>query len=271
MRILRIVVTVIFIITSALFLMFYVEEKVTTDKTIPVITIEEEILEVSIDATEGELLKGVTAYDKKDGDLTDMVIVESVSKFLGDGICKVTYSVSDKDNHVTSATRKIRYSNYVPPKFEIKESLCYSIYENIDITDAIGAWDCIDGDISRNIIVTSEDYVKSVAGVFEIEISVTNTKGDTSIINVPLVVEDRSASAPDIYLTEYLIYLNVGETVDFSDYIVKATDTSKNNLTDSIRVEPNVDFNKAGTYSVHYYVTDSKGAQGHTILNVIIG
>ena len=271
MRILRVAVIVIFIFTSVLFSMFYTREKLTTDKTKPVITIEEEILDVDINATKEELLKGVTAYDGKDGDITDKIIVESVSKFFTDGISKVTYSVSDSNNNVTNATRKIRYKNYESPKFEITESLCYSIYESIDITDAIKAHDCIDGDISRSIIVTSEDFVKSVAGVFEIEVSVTNSKGDTSIINVPLVVEDRSVSAPKIELSEYLIYLQVGETVDFSKYIVQATDSSKKKLTSAVRVDTNIDFDKPGTYSVHYYVTDAKGVQGHTILNVVIG
>ena len=31
------------------------------------------------------------------------------------------------------------------------------------------------------------------------------------------------------------------------------------------------DLNKEGTYSVHFYVNDSNGTQGHTILNVIVG
>lgn len=271
MRILRLTVTVIFVITSALFLMFFVNEKMTIDKTMPVITIDGEMIDVSINATEKELLKGVTAFDKKDGDITDKIIIESVSKFLSDGVCKVTYSVSDSNNNVTRGTRKIRYNNYKSPEFSIEESLCYSIYETINIANVIKARDCIDGDISRNIIVTSEDFVKSVAGVFEIEVSVTNSKGDTSIINVPLVVEDRSVSAPKIELSEYLIYLDVGEVADFSRYLVKATDGNKNTISDSVRIETNIDFDTAGTYSVHYYVTDAKGVQGHTILNVVIG
>ncbi|MBR5245838.1 MAG: DUF5011 domain-containing protein [Clostridia bacterium] len=271
MRILRVAVTIVFVVTTALFFMFFVKEKMTVDKTMPVIKIDEEILNVNIDATDEEFLQGVTAFDEKDGDITEKIIVESVSKFLSKGVCKVTYSVSDSNNNVTSATRKIQYKNYESPKFAITKSLCYSIYETIDLTDAIEARDCIDGNVSRNIIVTSEDFVKSVAGVFEIEVSVTNSKGDTSIINVPLVVEDRSISAPKIELSEYLIYLNIGETTDFSKYVVAAIDGAENNLTDSLRIESSVDFNKAGTYSVHYYVTDAKGAQGHTILNVIIG
>ena len=57
MRLLRVAVIVIFIFTSVLFSMFYTREKLTTDKTKPVITIEEEILDVDINATKEELLK----------------------------------------------------------------------------------------------------------------------------------------------------------------------------------------------------------------------
>lgn len=271
MRLLRLIVTLLFIVMTVLFVGFYINEKMTTDHTIPVITVEGDIIDVSFQATDEELLKGVTAYDKKDKDITDKVIVESVSKFLGDGICKVTYAVCDSDNNVANATRKIRYKNYESPKFSMKESTCYSIYEKINISDIITAYDCIDGDISRSIIVTSDDFTSSVAGVFSIEISVTNSKGDISTIKIPLVVEDRSISSPKITLKEYLVYADVGAEIDFSEYLVDATDNRGESVVDSVRIETNADFNKAGTYSVHYYVTDSKGVQGHTILNVIVG
>lgn len=271
MRILRVAVTVVFIITAALFAIFYLGEKINTDNTIPVITVESDLLEVSIGATEDDFLQGVTAYDEKDKDITDKIIVESVSKFLDDGICKVTYAVCDSNNNVANATRKIRYKDYVSPRFSMKASNCYSLYENINISDVVKAYDCIDGDISRSIIVTSEDYAKSVAGVFSIEISVTNSKGDNSVVTVPLIVEDRPLSAPKVELGEYLLYAKKGESIDFENLIESATDNLGVSVIDSVRIESNVDFNTEGTYSVHYYVTDSRGVQGHTLLTVVVG
>ncbi len=271
MRALRITVTAIFIVVALVFAIFYVGEKINMDNTVPVIQIDEQLLEVGFDADNAELLKGVSAYDGKDGDLTDSIIVESVSKFISDGICKVTYAVCDSNNNVSTATRKIQYKNYVSPRFSMSKSTCYSIYESVNLTDAIQAYDCIDGDISRSIIVTSEDFTGSVTGVFEIEVSVTNSKGDTSIINIPLIVEDKSLSAPEIQLTEYLIYTDLGEKVDFTEYLAEAVDSLGNDITSSVRIETNIDYSQKGTYSVHYYVNDSKGVQGHTVLNVIVG
>ena len=146
------------------------------------------------------------------------------------------------------------------------------IYDKINISDAIKAQDCIDGDISRSIIVTSEDLTGSIAGVFNIDISVTNSKGDTSTLKLPLVIEDRSLSAPVIELSEYLIYVEKGQEIDFSSFVVDVTSSIRDDIPlESVRIETNVDMNEEGIYSVHYYVTDSKGVQGHSILNVVVG
>ena len=65
MRILRVVAVLLFVVTTALYVYFSVAEKIKTDNSIPVITLEEEVLEVGIDATNKDLLKGVTAFDEK--------------------------------------------------------------------------------------------------------------------------------------------------------------------------------------------------------------
>lgn len=271
MKLLRIVVSVIFVITSAVFLYTYNTERKNTDNTFPEITIEEEIIDVGLHAKEEDMLKGVTAFDIKDGDITENVVVESVSKFIEKGVCKVTYAVYDSDNHVAKATRKIRYKDYTSPTFNLEDSICFSIYENIQLGNVIKASDCIDGDISNSIIITSEDYAGSVAGVFTMEASVTNKNGDTSTIKLPLIIEDRNLSAPKIELSDYLIYKKTNEQVDFKNYIVGAEDGVGRDLTSSVMVVSDVDFSKEGTYSVHYYVTDSNGLQGHTVLIVIVG
>jgi hypothetical protein len=271
MKLLRIGVVILFVIISTIFVWMYIDEEVNADKTIPVIKIEDALLEVSLNADNEELLKGVTAYDEKDKDITNKIIVESVSNFIDDGVCKVTYAVCDNDNHVAKKTRKIKYKDYVSPRFSISESTCYSIYERINLVSIISAEDCIDGDISKQIILTSENYTKSVAGVFSVNATVTNKKGDVSTIVLPLIIEDRSLSAPVIELKDYLIYAELGEEIDFEDYIVKATDANENDLTEEVRVESNINFDKEGTYTVHYYVTDEDGLRGHSIMSVVVG
>ena len=130
MRIMRIAVTVLFILTLIAFIGVFVFQKKNEDNTIPEIKLENEFIEVNCDATNEDFLKGVRATDEKDGDLTSDVIVESVSGFIEPGVCKVTYAVCDSDNHVAHATRKVRYIDYEAPKFKLDNSLCFSLYEN---------------------------------------------------------------------------------------------------------------------------------------------
>lgn len=270
MRIMRISVTVLFILTLAAFSVSFIFQKKTEDNSIPVITIENDFIEVNCNATNEDFLKGIKATDEKDGDLTDEVIVESVSRFLKPGVCEVKYAVCDSDNHVAHATRKVRYKDYEAPKFKLKNSLCFSLYENVNIASHVRAIDSIEGDISGNLVITSPDYTSSVTGIFTLELSVSNKKGDTSTLSLPLIMEDRTLSAPEIKLKDYLIYVDKNQKVDFEDYIVEAIDRNDRDLTDKIEIDDNVNFKKSGTYTVHYFVTDSAGAKGHSVLNVVV-
>ena len=133
MKIYKIAVILLFLAVSGVFLVTFVAERFTVDTTVPVISLEDDVLELSVNAKDKDFLDGVTAFDEKDGDLTDEIIVESVSRFIEPGVCKVKYAVCDSDNHVAHATRKVRYKNYEPPKFKLKNSLCFSLYENINV------------------------------------------------------------------------------------------------------------------------------------------
>ena len=270
MRIMRISVTVLFILTLIAFFGVFFFQKKNEDKTIPEITIENDFIEVNCDASNEDFLKGINAYDEKDGDLTSEVIVESVSRFIEPGVCEVKYAVCDSNNHVAHATRKVRYIDYEAPKFKLKNSLCFSLYENMNVASYIGAVDSIEGDISSSVVITSPDYTPSVTGIFTLELSVTNKKGDESTLSLPLIMEERNLSAPTIKLKDYLIYIDKNQEVDFEDYIVKATDKKDRDLTNKIEIDDNVNFKKSGTYIVHYFVTDSNGAKGHSVLNVVV-
>ena len=78
-------------------------------------------------------------------------------------------------------------------------------------------------------------------------------------------------SVPMIELKEYLIYTKKGKTIDFKTYIVDALTAKEESLKDKDTVESNVDFNKEGTYQVHFYATDSEGQRGHSVMTVVVG
>lgn len=271
MRIFRFVITAIFIVVTAVFGYFFFTESIGIDKTLPEIKVEGDVLEVEAGVSDRKLLKGVTAYDKKDGDLTSDIIVESISKFTEKGVCNVTYAVCDSDNHVANATRKIKYVNYKSPEFKVKGSLCFSVDQYLDITGMICAEDYIDGDISSSIIITSSDFENDTAGVYTLDAKVTNSKGDTVTARFPLIIEERSLSAPVLVLTDYYIKVDRGETPDFTKYFKRA-ETPGGEKIGGLTVRVRTDFNpdEEGLQLVHYYATDETGRRGHSVLMVMV-
>lgn len=270
MRLLRAVVTVLFFAVTAVFMFCFINEKMTSDNTRPVINIAGDVLEVSVNDGDDVLLRDVTASDEKDGDLTDKLIVESISKFSEPGVCSVTYAVCDADKHVTSASRTIRYTDYVPPRFKLNTSLCYSVAGRVNVAGQVGAEDVLDGDISGSVVLTSGDFKSGTEGVFTLDAKVTNSKGDMSELEIPLIVEDRTATAPVILLTDYLIYTKKGEEVSYASYIEDVTDISGKPLELDVRVVSDHAPDKEGVYCVHYYATDENGRTGHSVLLIVV-
>lgn len=84
---------------------------ISEDKKAPVITIQDRDNEFTY--TEGEdesdLLKGVTAKDNRDGDLTSKVFIDSISVTSDGQNAVVKYAVIDSHHNVGSKTRIVTY------------------------------------------------------------------------------------------------------------------------------------------------------------------
>ena len=95
---------------------FYREK--TVDDVPPVLTCTEGVLEVSVSASQEELLQGVTAWDNRDGDLTSEIMIDHISTLIGANTAKITYVVFDSSDRVAKLTRTIAYTDYeAPPIF----------------------------------------------------------------------------------------------------------------------------------------------------------
>ena len=282
-RILKKLTLVLFLAVLLAFIVFSIIEKVTTDNTIPVITIEsgsasstadseENVIEISVKDKKEKLLEDVRAYDAKDGDISDKVLIESISKFIEPGVCTVTYAVSDSDKHVTTFTRKVRYTDYTKPEFYMKRALVYGVDEALDIRAAVGARDCIDGDISERVAIVTTDYIRNTAGVFTVSLQVSNSMGDTIYLDVTVHVEGNETMAPQIQLKKSLIYVKKGETPVFEDYLGDVTVNGVLMKPSDIQllISTNFDPNETGTYNVHYYISTNEGYEGHSILTVVV-
>ena len=78
------------------------------DGTGPSITIPSDI-EYRKGMSDSELLKGVTAEDSKDGDVSDTLIVESVIILSSGDSVKITYAAKDKHNNITQKSIILHY------------------------------------------------------------------------------------------------------------------------------------------------------------------
>jgi hypothetical protein len=146
----------------------------------------------------------------------------------------------------------------------------FSISQNINIRDILGAIDSIDGDKSSKVIITANDYTANIPGVYYISAKVANSKGDIISHQFPVYVEDRSLSAPQIELNQYIAYLKVGDDFDLSGNVLSALGAGGEDLAGQVSIDTNFDPQKPGVYEAHYRVTDGAGRIGHEIVIIFV-
>lgn len=270
MRALRVGTVLVFVITTILFCLFYLGEKGSKDYTIPSIEIPSGVLDVSIHSAQTLLLDGVTANDKKDGDITSKIIIESISKFYKDRTCVVTFAVMDSDKHVAKNSRTIRYTDYTEPEFYLVKPLIFRLDESVDVRKMVGATDCIEGDISEKVTIVATDYTDNTPGVFTLSLQATNKLGDVIFLDLPIYVEEINVRALAVELREYLVYVEKGAELNFEEYITSVSSNFVEIENYDLLVSTNFDSNVPGTYSVHFNVEDSAGRSGHSVLTVVV-
>ena len=107
MKLIRILISIIFVIVVGAWSVNLILSKTVRDHTPPVITSESDVLELSVNDDKNKLLEGLTATDDRDGDITDSILIGTHSKFISKGVCDITYLVFDSSNNVGKYTRRI--------------------------------------------------------------------------------------------------------------------------------------------------------------------
>lgn len=249
-----------------------------TDTQAPVITIEEGILEISVNDSEEEMLQGVTAYDAQDGDVTSSVLVEKISSINENNEVSITYCAFDKAGNVAKLRRTVRYIDYHSPIFSLSEPLLYSYGRDVDIVSRVGALDCIDGDISHKIKPTlvSEIPVSS-EGIHQVLFRVTNSLGDTVELQMPAEVYPTGKYNATLTLSEYLIYIPVGGSFTADDYLkaVQYSDSvvALNGFLPSeyrLIVDGKVDSQTPGVYPISYTLNFSNSGYSYIAYSKLI-
>ena len=218
------------------------------DSTPPVLTCRTDTVDINLGDGKEMLLNGVTAHDDRDGDLTDEIIIQGMTQLLNDNSARITYVVFDSSHNMATATRTVRYNDYEKPRFAMDRAPVYPINGPVRLLDRLTASDVVDGDISANIHIVSQNVVASEAGVYSIIAQVNNSLGDSESVELKLVIAPNAAEL-ELQLREYIVYLEKGQTYDPDRYIdaPSASDVS---------VEHDVDTSTAGTYFARYTYDD---------------
>lgn len=262
-----VLILLILLIVATVASYFYVG---TSDRNVPPkIDCPPEVLEISATDDESVLLTGLTASDPQDGDLTSRITIAGRSKLITNDTAKVTYLVFDSDNNMASCVRRIRYVDYHRPVFEVTEPLIYSTTEEVIMLNRLKAVDVVDGDISKNIRVSTLEPTNN-SEIFHVSIQVSNSLGDTSVVKLPVLMLESNPLRPEILLSHSLIYLEQGSKFTPSAYLmgVEAPGVAKPSLVDIV-VDNQVDTAKPGTYYVTYTYTANENI-GRSILTVVV-
>ena len=270
MRYLRIITILIFVVACAV-LCWTLYTVANQDTVAPVITdtVGDLHLQVSDDAT--LLTQGLTAADDRDGDLTDRILVERISRFSQPGVCQVSYVVFDNNHNFCRYQRTVTYDDYMPPRLHLEQPLMYRMGEQISILDRIRLYDCLDGDITHALKLESSNVPDDTIGVYEIELYAANNYGDSIYARIPLNIGLYSADAPRIRLTQYLAYTKAGEVFSPLSYVEAVEDITGTLISkDQVKVTTMVDTATPGYGQICFEVTDQRGVTGMTYLTVIV-
>ena len=297
MRRLKRLSAALFIISLILLVFHVFKVRILDDRTGPVFHMDNRTVEVSVKDEQEALIKGLTATDAKDGDVSDSIIVESVGPFTGSGSRIVTYAAFDSDNHVTHTKREMIYTDYVPSRFHLSKPLSFAM-NTVNILNGVSVEDSIDGDLTRNVRMVSDGEIDTAhVGEYSARLKVTNSAGAISYLPVTVEIYDASVfhRLPLLNLKEYAVYVEKGDEFDEREYLTsivingtsysmteeegtygspaEAHEEAQRTISyDRVYIESEVDTDVIGSYEVLYSFEDtiSKTGTGKVRLYVVV-
>jgi len=252
MKLFEQIIIILFVMTFVVFCGVMVYTGLFVDSTPPVITCEEGIPSVSVHAGSEALLQGVTAYDRRDGDLTDQIIVNGVTGLLSGNTAKVTYIVFDSAGNMAEAHRRVHYSDYRLPQFSLTQPLVFPLNGSTDILKRLHATDVIDGDLSSVIHVTSQNLDRDNEDVYTMVVQVTNSLGDSATLPLRITISSSAAALLPVTLSQYIAYVEAGSSFDPYAYLTSAQNANGPVALSGVLINSGVDVSTPGNYEVTY-------------------
>lgn len=250
------------VLCCAVFVGYRMLDGLRSDNRAPEITVEGGLTVSVLDPREA-LLQGVRATDNRDGDVSDSIVVESISMPDPERPATVVYAAFDQAGNVAKQSRDVTFSDYAGPRFSLTGPMVYSSGQTFDVLDRITAEDDLDGEIGSRIRATalSEESI-GTTGIHDVQFRVTNSLGHTAELVLPVEVYPADTYRAQLKLTDYLVYIPVGTAFNARDYLYDFTllnetiylrGTFPQEL--ELKTAGHVDTSVPGIYAVSYTVT----------------
>lgn len=214
------------------------------DRTAPEIKVDDSEKMTYIEGEDYEkLLKGVTAQDDKDGNLTDQVFVDKVVP-ISKKKAVVYYGVTDKANNVGTASREVTYQ-------------AASDDAATDTAD-----DTASEDTAKDTKKKSKKEKKKKADeAKKAEEAAQDTTDDQQSTDQQNETLQPNGARPAMKLAEETKTIARGTTFNPLDEVTDAVDDKddRDTLFRGLHIDGNYNVNQAGTYTLQYYVQDSDG------------
>ncbi|MDY0854774.1 DUF5011 domain-containing protein [Bacillus thuringiensis] len=215
-------------------------------------------------------MAGVSAYDSKDGDITDKInIVGEVNPFEPGGY-NLDYTVTNSRGFSVIKQVHVWVNRGEKPILRLPYGVSINVGDKFEPMAGVSAIDEKDGDITSKIKVDG-NVDTSKPGTYEVTYTVTNSKGLTIVRKQPVKVKETEGTKNEapVLTVPFSTTLHVGEEFDPMAG-VSATDKEDGNLTNKVKYNGNADTSKPGKYIVEYWVVDSKGVNATATRSVIV-
>ncbi|MGL5245087.1 MAG: immunoglobulin-like domain-containing protein, partial [Sarcina sp.] len=201
-------------------------------------------------------LYGISAIDKEDGDISNLLKITGKIDTNTPGIYNITYSVVDSQGNSETFTRDILVKSNEKPIIFNTNNMILNLGEPFNELNGIIATDKEDGDLTKNIAIKGHVDTSKV-GTYDLIYSVTDNDGNESVSTRRIII--KALNTVEILGVEN-IEVSYGKSFNPMEGI-KAIDFQSKDLTSLIKVEGLVDTNKPGVYDLNYKVKDEFGSE----------
>ncbi|PQZ52341.1 cell wall anchor protein [Bacillus sp. MYb209] len=248
-----------------------VKEKEGTKNEAPVLTVP--FTTILHEGDTFDPMKGVSAFDPEDGDLTSKVSYAGAEDVdtSKPGKYIIVYGVLDSQGERTINVRHVDVvASNMGPTLTVPVKTTIHVGDSFNPMAEVSAIDSEDGDITSKVKVDGK-VDTSKAGTYELTYTVTDSIGHKVTEKQTVTVKEKEETKNEVPVltVPFTTTLHIGDTFDPMKG-VKAVDKEDGDLTSKVKHKGNVDTSKPGKYIVEYGVVDSQGVNATATQTVIV-